>query len=132
VFLSELNEHERTQFLDLAGAAMKSDGTIEAAELEVFETYAHECLMDGYKPADRAVAEITASLADSTPQAKRIVLMELMGIWAADNSWDDGEIAMMYQVGKAFGIPESMVNRLRRWTRELRALIAEGCELIAR
>jgi len=132
MFLSELNEHERTHFLDLAGVAMKSDGHIEPDELEVFKTYAHECMIDGYEPKDRTVADITASLADSTAQVKRIILMELMGIWAADNSWNDAEVAMMHDVGKNFGIPETMVNRLRRWTRELRALIAEGCELIER
>lgn len=130
MFLADLNEHERKHFLDLAYLAMESSGQIKDEEKEVFASYAFECMMEDYEPEASSVDAVTSALAESTPQAKKIILIELMGIWAVDNSWDDGEIDMMNRVGDNFGIPEAMVNRLRRWTRELRTLIAEGCELI--
>ena len=130
MFLSDLNEHERKQFLDLAWLAVHSSGTIEESELEVYQSYAFECMMEGYSAEERTVEEITSELEGSTEQAKRIILIELMGVWAADNSWHDGEIDMMYKVGSLLSVSEALVNRLRRWTKELRGLVAEGCELI--
>lgn len=130
MFLAELNEVERKYFLDLAHLAMKSSGEIKPEEQEIYNSYAYECMLEDYECSDKSLDVIAQDLKDSKMNIKRIILIELMGIWAADNSWHDGELEMMYKLGEIFEIPEKNVNRLKRWTKELRELIVEGYELI--
>lgn len=132
MFLHELNENECKNFLELAYLAVKSSGEILDEEMEVFESYAYECGLPEYSPEGESVDAVSKALKDSTPQVKKIILTELMGIWAADNRWDDSEMNMLYSLGESFGIPETMTNRLRRWAKEMRELIAEGYEMIER
>ena len=132
MFLSDLTPDECNCFLGLAYLAMGSDGNIGVSEREVFESYKYECQQPDYLYNNETLESLTENLKDSSAQSKKIILMELMGIWAADNKWDDAEIEMMYCIAKHLNIPETMANRLRRWAKEMRELIAEGCELIAR
>ncbi|MBT3380740.1 MAG: hypothetical protein HN742_26830 [Lentisphaerae bacterium] len=132
MFLHELNEDEHRAFLELAYNAVKSSGKILDEELDVFRSYAYECEIPDYEPTGEDVDAVVEKLKASTPQVKKVILTELMGIWAADNRWDDGEMDMMYHVGQSFGVPDTMTNRLRRWAKELRELVAEGYELIER
>lgn len=132
MFLSDLAPDECNSFLGLAHLAMGIDGNIDDSEREVFESYKYECQQSNYSYNNETLEALVDKLKDSSSQSKKIILMELMGIWAADKKWDDGELEMMYCIAKHFDIPETMANRLRRWAKEMRELIAEGCELIAR
>lgn len=131
MFLSELNENERKDFLDLAIIAMSIAGKT-SRELEIFKSYSYECKMPDYVSSQRAFDDILDSLSLSTPQVKKAVLIEILGIFAADNKWSEEEVKMMYNIGKKMGIPESMVGRLKRWAKDMREIIAEGYELILR
>lgn len=132
MFLNELNESERKDFMGLATIAIDVDGKVTDDEKAVLATYAYECKLPDYKPGNRSIEDILSSLQKSSPQIKKIVLIELLGIFAADKKWSDSEINMMYQVSRSFDIPDTMTNRLKRWSKEMREIIAEGYELIAR
>jgi uncharacterized tellurite resistance protein B-like protein len=132
MFLSELLDKEKKVFLGLAFLAMKSDGNISPDEMRVFNTYKHECQLPEYQYKDENLDELLKDLKHSTKKSKRIVLMELMGIWIADNIWEDEEIEMMYHIGESLGLSESETTRLKRWAREMRDIVFDGYELLMR
>ena len=130
MFLSDLTLSERKNFLDLAYLAMASDGSIDESEERVYGTYKYECELPEHKPSNKPIDELLSELKDSSPYSKRIILMELCGIWSADNAWDELEYKMLYKIAKSFGLTESEADRLKRWSREMKDLIHEGIRLI--
>ena len=129
MFLSELTIPERKIFLDLAYLAMASDGSIDKSEENVYNTYKYECELTDFIPSDKSLDELLPKLKEALPQSKRIILMELCGIWSADDFWDDLEYKMMYKIAKSFGLSESEADRMKRWSREMKDLIHEGIRL---
>lgn len=130
MYLDMLTEEERVAFLDLAWAAVECDGEIAQEELAVMSSYANECHLAVYERKKAPLAELTARLANAERAHKKIVLLELMGIWGADGEWRDAELKMMDEVATGLGIPDSRVNRIRRWSREFRQMIIDGYKLV--
>lgn len=130
MFLEMLNEDERKTFMELCYLAMECDGDIAREEEEVIQSYAHECALEHYVRQGKTLAACLADLKNSSRPHRKIVLLELIGIWAADNEWKDCEIKMMEDVAAGLSIPPSRMNRLKRWSRELRTLIADGYTLL--
>ena len=132
MFLSDLTEKEKEVFLGLAYLAMESSGRIEESEKRVFEAYKYECKQPNYKYEGTPLDILLENLRHSPLSSKKIILMELCGIWAADGVWDEGEYAMLYKVAHVFGIPETEANRIKRCSKEIGDLIQEGISLIYR
>ena len=130
MFLEMLDEHERKIFMELGYLAMECDGEIAKEEEETLSTYAYECKLDDYKRQGKSLKSCLEELKDSSRAHRKIILLELIGIWAADNEWKDEENLMMEEVAKGLAIPPSRMNRLKRWSRELRSMIADGYTLI--
>lgn len=130
MFLEMLEEKERLVFLDLAHLAMSCDGEISKEELDVLSTYSYECKVEDFKHSNKSLDQCLYDLSGSLRTHKKIILLELMGIWAADDEWRDEEIHMMDHIATKLDIPQSRVNRLKRWSNELRTMIADGYALI--
>lgn len=130
MFLEMLDKNERKAFMELCYLAMECDGNIVSEEEEVIRSYAHECNLDNYVRQGKTLTTCLAELKNSSRSHRKIVLLELIGVWAADNEWKDCEIKMMEDVAAGLSIPPSRMNRLKRWSRELRTLIADGYTLL--
>ena len=130
MYLEMLTEKERKLFLDLAYQAMECDGEISNEEQEMITSYEVECQLQGYKRTQRTEKECVKMLKQSEMPHRRIVLIELTGIWSADNEWKDAELAMMDRVAAGLGISATIASRIRRWSREFRAIIADGFKLL--
>lgn len=130
MFLEILDEKERAVFMELCYLAMECDGGIAKEEEETIATYAYECKLENYQRQGKSLADCLAELKDSSRPHRKIILLELIGVWAADNEWKDNEIQMMEEVAKGLAIPPSRMNRLKRWSRELRTMISDGYQLI--
>lgn len=130
MYLEMLTEKERKLFLDLAYQAMECDGEISQEEMETIKSYEVECQLPGYKRTQRTEKECLKLLKQSEMSHRRIVLIELTGIWSADNEWKDAELAMMDRVAAGLGISAMIVSRIRRWSREFRTIIADGFKLL--
>lgn len=130
MFLEQLNENERKIFMELGFLAVECDGEVAGEEEEMLATYAHECKLPEYKRQGKTLDECLNALKDSSREHRKIILLELIGIWAADNEWKDQEVEMMEAVARGLAIPPSRMNRLKRWSRELSSLIADGYRLI--
>ena len=124
-----LTETERKIFLDLAYMAMECDGEIAQGEMDTIKSYEGECQLPGYKRTQRTEKECIKLLKKSEMSHRRIVLLELTGIWSADNEWKDTELAMMDRVAAGLGISATVASRIRRWSREFRGVIADGLRL---
>ena len=129
MYLEMLTETERKIFLDLAYMAMECDGEIAQEEMDTIKSYEGECQLPGYKRTQRTEKECVKLLKRSEMPHRRIVLLELTGIWSADNEWKDTELAMMDRVAAGLGISATVASRIRRWSREFRELIADGFRL---
>ena len=130
MYLDLLTVEERRLFLELAWKAVNCDGEIADEEMLVMKSYVGECQTPDFTPTDVSLEDILPALSSSERSHKKIVLLELMGIWGADGEWRDEELRMMDDVAKALGIPDSRVNRLRRWAREFRQLLVDGYRLV--
>lgn len=131
MYLEMLTETERKIFLDLAYQAMECDGEISQEEVETIASYEVECRLPGYKRTQRTEKECIKLLKKSEMSHRRIVLLELTGIWSVDNVWKDAELAMMDRVAAGLGIPAAAASRIRRWSREFREIIADGFRLFS-
>lgn len=129
MYLEMLTETERKIFLDLAYMAMECDGEIAQGEMDTIKSYEGECQLPGYKRTQRTEKECIKLLKKSEMSHRRIVLLELTGIWSADNEWKDAELAMMDRVAAGLGISATVASRIRRWSREFRGVIADGLRL---
>ena len=129
MYLEMLTETERKIFLDLAYMAMECDGEIAQGEMDTIKSYEGECQLPGYKRTQRTEKECIKLLKKSEMSHRRIVLLELTGIWSADNEWKDTELAMMDRVAAGLGISATVASRIRRWSREFRGVIADGLRL---
>ena len=130
MYLELLTENERKVFLDLAYQAMECDGEITQEELETIASYEVECRLNGYKRSKRTLDENLKLLKKSEMSHRKIVLVELIGIWSADNVWKNEELAMMDRVVASLGIPVDQASRIKRWAREFREVIADGFRLL--
>ena len=130
MFLEMLDENERKVFMELGYLAMECDGEVAAEEEETLATYAYECKLADYKRQGKSLNSCLEELKNSSRAHRKIILLELSGIWAADKEWKDEENQMMEEVAKGLAIPPSRMNRLKRWSRELRTLISDGYAMI--
>ena len=130
MYLDVLTEDERKLFLELAWHAVECDGEVADEEKQVMESYQNECQMPGFVRSGITAEAALKELAVSERSHKKIVLLELMGIWGADGEWREEELAMMDKTASALGIPDSRVNRLRRWAREFRQMLVDGYQLV--
>ena len=126
MYLEILTEKERKLFLDLAYQAMECDGEISRDEMETIKSYEVECQLQGYKRTQRTERECLKLLKQSEMSHRRIILIELAGIWSVDNEWKDAELAMMDRISAGLGISSMVASRIRRWSREFRSIIADG------
>ena len=129
MYLEMLTETERKIFMDLAYQAMECDGKIKQEEMETIKSYEVECQLPSFKRTQRTEKECIKLLKKSEMPHRRIVLLELTGIWSADNEWRDAELAMMDRVAAGLGISVAVASRIRRWSREFREIIADGFKL---
>lgn len=130
MYLEMLSEKERKIFMDLAYMAMECDGEVAQEELEMIRSYEAECRLPGFKRTQRTFDECIKLLKQSEMQHRRIVLLELIGIWEADNVWKTPELNMMDRVSASLGISQDLANRMKRWSREFREIIADGFMLM--
>ena len=130
MYLELLTEAERRVFLDIAHQAVECDGNIAQEEMEMLDSYRNECMLTDYVRSANTLDQNLEILKSSERSHRKIVLLELIGIWSADREWKDAELQMMDKVAKELAIPDSRVNRLRRWSCEFRETISDGFHLI--
>lgn len=130
MFLHGLNTEESKIFLNLAHIAMKIDGDIADQELEVLDSYAHECVLPNFEPYEENIDTLLDQIANINIVKRRVILVELIGIWNADGKWHEKEIDMMYYVGKKLSISKAEVDKIKDWSLHMNDLIVKGYKIM--
>ncbi|MFS1437037.1 TerB family tellurite resistance protein [Shewanella sp. 10N.286.48.A6] len=131
MYLSELNIGEKKNFLELAHFSMGLNGTHKDEELEVFQSFMHECELPSYELSKQQNIEgVTKVISKSSNKNKRIVLLELFGILLADGDVCEEESNFMSKLSAAMGFEEYEMKKIHRWVLAMNDLYLEGQQLI--
>ncbi|BDY05509.1 TerB family tellurite resistance protein [Ferrimonas sp. YFM] len=132
MFLNLLPKKERQHFLNLARYAMGLNGEFKSEELEIYNSFVHECDLHGYqaKSGNKQVAESIEALASGSPGHRKAVMIELCGIMLADSAICDHERAFIHRLSEAFELEDFEVRRIERWVAAMNDLVAEGYQMV--
>ena len=115
MFLNRLNDRDKEMFLDLAIYASRANGVVEDAEKNMLAQYCKE--MD-LVPKDETklstMEEITAWFSEAEDPIKRIVVIELLGLYYADGDFDNTEKKFALVFAKSIGIDQETYEQLNR------------------
>jgi uncharacterized tellurite resistance protein B-like protein len=130
MFLAALNTQERKMFLELAHHAIASDGVFHEDQIEMYKSYEYECEMPGYELQNISTIEISKKLAGSTKKKKRIMIMELWGIIAADDEIHEKEEEFMAELNNLLDFSQAQGRKMKRWSLDFVDLIEDGYRII--
>lgn len=113
MFLYELNQTEKENFISLAVDAANANGELADEEYLMLQEYCREMLIP-YFEADRAksVSEIIPEFARSTARVKKIVIFELIGLLVADGEFDNKEKNFLKEFSNGIGVNDKEVDKL--------------------
>ncbi|SDJ52879.1 hypothetical protein SAMN04488540_10983 [Ferrimonas sediminum] len=132
MFLNVLAKNDRKHFLNLARFAMGLNGEDKAEEVQIFQSFVHECELHGYqaKTSDEAIESSIQGLVTLPVGHKRAVMIELCGIMLADSTICDNERAFMGRLATAFELEEYEVRKIERWVSAMNDMVAEGYQMV--
>ena len=131
MYLSELNIGEKKNFVELAKYAMGVNGEHKPEEIEVYQSFLHECeLIDFQLDKQDKIESVIKVLGRSSLKSKRIVLIELFGILFADGEICEAEEVFLEQVIGAFEIADYEAKRFQRWVVAMNDMVNEGFAMI--
>ena len=133
MYLNLLNKDEQQNFLELARYSMGVNGVHKKEEEEVFLGNKFECQLVEYK-ANRQdeIEKIITILGASTKKVRKIILIEILGIFQADGEICNKETEFLNKLSQEFNIEEYEVKRIKRWVEAMNDIVQEGYELISK
>lgn len=131
MYLNLLNKDEQQNFLELARYSMGVNGEHKKEEEEILLGYKFECQLVEYK-ANRQdeIEKIITILGASSKKVKKIILIEILGIFQADGEICEKEREFLNKLSQEFNIEEYEVKRIKRWVEAMTDIVQEGYELI--
>lgn len=128
MFLQELNERERKNFLELAYYVMKVDGTIDPKELNIFNNFRAEMFLseDSYAIKNKELKTIITELNASRKSIKKIILIELMGIVLSNDEYHEKEADVIEEIKKAWNLRDYEVKKTKRWVEDFNDMLKEA------
>lgn len=130
MFLQELNNRERNDFLELATYAMKVDGELHSAEINIINTFRLEMNKENYEVEGKELIFLLKRFDMSTKKIKKIVLIELFGVLLADGIYDEFEKSFIDEVIKVWNIKKREISKIQNWVEDFNDLVSEGYEFI--
>ncbi|MGE4444903.1 MAG: hypothetical protein AB7E37_08050 [Candidatus Altimarinota bacterium] len=133
MYLDLLNDDEQKFFLEVARYSMGLNGEYKAEEEQILAGYKYECQLVGYTAhRQNEIEKIIISLKSSTKKVKKIILIELLGIFLADGEMCDHESQFLKKLSEEFNIDNYELKRIQRWVYAMNDIVAEGYELISK
>ncbi len=133
MYLNLLDEQERKDFLELAHHMMGLDNFHHEEEIQVFESYKHECHMLTYKISRQDnLEDIINHLKNSSSKIKKIILIELFGILLADGEVHENETTFISYLANSFGITSEELEKMNKWSLAMDHIVKLGYTIINR
>lgn len=128
MFLNELNDKEKKNFLELAYHAMTVDDNIDHRENEIFQNFRAELRLSEteYQIANKQVKAIITEFQASKKRVKKIVLFELWGIILADEAYSQAERELIGELAAAWNLKQFEVTKAKRWVQDFNEMLGEA------
>ena len=132
MFLGQLLEVSKKNFLILAKHSMGLNGEFKDEELEIYRSFQHECDLPGYDPEvnEKGLAEAITSLSGRDMTIRKVVMIELLGIMMADRIVCDSEQEFISQLSASFDLEGYQVKRMERWVSGMNDIVEEGYRIV--
>lgn len=130
MFLYQLNEKQKEVFLILSDELVNSDDKLDIQELDKLELMRNEMQISAtFKPRKK---EELGSIKDifSSKTSKMICLIELVGLAYIDGKFCDKEKEYLKKLCNEAGIPETKIEEVNVWVKQMLDLTYKGTELI--
>ena len=132
MFLNQLLEISKENFLILAKHSMSLNGEYKDDEMAIYTSFQHECDKLGYDPevTDEALNNAIISLSGRDLSIRKIVMVELLGILLADGEICSEERHLVDQLCTAFDLEGYEIARMERWVQGMNDIVQEGYRII--
>ena len=132
MFLNLLEKEERKHFLNLARYAMSLNGEDKEEEIQVYQSFMHECELHGYqaKTSTEQIKKSIEKLSNHNQASMRAVMIEICGIVLADNDICEKERAFLNRLALAFDMETFEVRKIERWVAAMNDLVTEGYQMV--
>lgn len=120
MFLNNLSNEQKTQFVELAIKAAESNGIVALEQKNMLKCFALEMNITPVYKTDRALEEILDNLVKiSSEKELKIILFEILGIIISDSAFDDSEKEFVkYMVERCnmnLGLVDKMIELLNAY-----------------
>lgn len=132
MFLGQLLEVSKKNFLILAKHSMGLNGEFKDEELEIYRSFQHECDLPDYDPEvnEKGLAGAITSLSGRDMTIRKVVMIELLGIMMADGIICDSEQEFISQLSASFDLEGYQVKRMERWVSGMNDIVEEGYRIV--
>lgn len=133
MYLYLLNNEEQKNFLELATFAMDLDGNRKEEEETIISEFKNECeLLDYIVNKQNEIDKVISTLKASTKKVKKIIILELVGIFASDGNLTEEELNFLDRLSQEYNIKEYEIKRIIRWVEAMNDIVKEGYEIISK
>lgn len=128
MFLNELNDKEKKNFLELAYHAMRADETIDPKEHEMFQNFRAEVRLSeaDYPLTNKPLNLIIADFQAAKKRTRKIVMFELWGIILADDAYAESERKLINELAAAWNFKQFEVTKIKRWVQDFNEMLGEA------
>lgn len=127
MFLAELQQEEKTAFLELAALIARIDGKLSIYENSILNKYQSEMELEDYKLKGLAMDDILKIF--KSERSKNIVLTELFQLIYSDGVYQDQESKSVRLIKDHFGFDEKEFGSFKDWIDKIKELSASNDKL---
>lgn len=130
MYLSQLTNKEKFEFLKLAHYVARIDGDVRIDEARVIQEYCDEMGVSDM-PFDESLFELDASLgAFESDKSRKIFMLEIMVLVHSDDRFDIYQHKLVDKIALKFKMSEKEVKIFSQWGKAVMALKEQGREFI--
>ena len=129
MFLNNLNQEEKENFLSLVDQIAKVDGKYGDEEISIIENNKRELGLMEIK-GDMNISELVAYFASRELSIKKIVLFEVYNLIISDDVMDRNEVKSLTLLETELGIPSKIVNQIEDVVEELNEIYSKISDIL--
>ncbi|MEJ5257220.1 MAG: hypothetical protein WHS64_03120 [Fervidobacterium sp.] len=134
MFLVELTESEKKNFLELVNIIATCDGEFSEAEKKLFDAYRREMNLpeEDYAIQGKGFEDIMSELQNSNRVTKKKIFVELLALTSVDNKYLRAEEIVIKELARRFEIGEEDYINFLGLVVQLKELYKKVQELVER
>lgn len=128
MFLTELNEREKKNFLELAHYIMKVDDTVDVEGVVTFDNLRAELRLSksDYQVTGKEFRKVLIEFNQSKKRIRRLILIELFGLIFVKEQYQAKEAEVVEQIVDLWNFRDYEVRKVRRWVQDFNDLLREA------